>query len=368
MNIPFIDLKRQYSEVKDQVLSRIHTVLEHGQYIMGPEVKECETALSKFTGSKYSLTCSNGTDALILSLMALDIGPGDEVIVPGFSFIATAESVLLVGATPVFVDIDSQTFNIDVELIEDKITEKTKAIMPVSLFGQVPDCSAINKIAEKHQLHVIEDAAQSFGATQNQKRSCNLTEISCTSFFPAKPLGCYGDGGAVFTNDDSLYEKLLSLRIHGQDETHRYLHPNIGINGRMDTLQCAILIEKLGLFSGELEKRQVVANRYENLLSDVEELETPQVAGDNTSAWAQYTLRTRQRDELRQHLQQKGIPAVVYYPKPMYAHPPYEKYANEQKFPECERACREVLSLPMHPYLEEGVQETICREIRDFYR
>ena len=244
MPIPFIDLKTQYQAVKPQIQARIDAVLEHGQYIMGPEVKELEDKLAAFTGAKHCITCASGTEALLMSLMALGIGPDDEIVTTPFTFVATAEVIVLLGAKPVFVDVEPDTGNIDASLIEAKITSKTKAIMPVSLYGQTADMDAINAIAAKRgNLPVIEDAAQSFGATYKGRQSCNLSTIGCTSFFPSKPLGCYGDGGAIFTNDDALAQAMREIRVHGQSQ--RYVHTRVGVGGRMDTLQCAIVLAKL---------------------------------------------------------------------------------------------------------------------------
>ena len=368
MTIPFIDLKTQYKELEKSVQTRFQKVFDHGQFIMGPEVVECEKALAEYTGSKHALTCSSGTDAQILALMALEIGPGDEVIVPGFSFIATAEVVVLVGATPVFVDIEKDTYNIDVSQVAEAITEKTKAIMPVGLFGQTPDIEELQALVKGRGIAIIEDAAQSFGATHAGKKSCQLTEIGCTSFFPAKPLGCYGDGGAVFTDSDEIYEKLISLRIHGQSEEHRYLHPRIGINGRMDTLQCAVILSKLEKFAWEVEERQRVANTYDRLLEPVSEwVKTPVVREGRQSAWAQYTLWVDRRDDLRKHLGEQNVPTAVYYPLPMYRQEAYKQWGNKYKLPVSDEASLNVVSLPMHPYLQEETQVQVVEAVKSFY-
>lgn len=368
MTVPFIDLPSQYRKIKSSVDQRLHRVLDHGQYIMGPEVKECEEALAKYTGAKYALTCSNGTDALVLALMAIGVGPGDEVIVPTFSFIATAEAAVLVGATPVFVDVEPDTFNLNAESVEQAITSRTKAIMPVSLFGQTADVDKINALANRKGLTVIEDAAQSFGAEYHGRKSCALSTLACTSFFPAKPLGCYGDGGAVFTNDDRIHKLLLSMRVHGQDETNRYLHPHIGMNGRMDSLQCAVILSKMEIFPWEVEQRQMVAKRYDQELSAVKEfVQTPAVRTGRKSAWAQYTLRVQKRTELQQHLKERGIPSTIYYPRPMHRQEAYTKYAGDVQLPVADQASECVLSLPIHPYLEEEMQKKVTAAIKDFY-
>jgi UDP-2-acetamido-2-deoxy-ribo-hexuluronate aminotransferase len=365
--IPFIDLKTQYKALKSQIDERIFKVLEHGQFILGPEVKECEEALAKFTGAKHALTCSNGTDAIQMVLMALGIGRGDEVITTSFSFIATAEMIAICGARPVMVDIDPDTFNIDVKKIEGAITPRTKAIMPVSLYGQPADFDEINAIAKKHNLTVIEDAAQSFGALYKGKRSCNLTSVACTSFFPAKPLGCYGDGGAIFTNNDELAKTLTSVRMHGMGE-HRYMHPRIGVNGRLDTLQAAILLPKLGRYPLEIENRQKVADRYTTAFADLRSkgIYTPIIRSDRQSVWAQYTLRVPNRDAFQKHLQEKGVPTAVHYPKTMGDQPAYTSISTVHDISVARKAANEVVSLPMYPDMTESIQNQIIEAVKSW--
>lgn len=347
-NVPFLDLKPQYKALEKQINERIQTVLNHGQFILGPEVEECEKALTAYIGSPYCLTAASGTDALMMALMALGVGPGDEVITTPFSFFATAEVISLVGAEPVFVDIDPVTFNLDPAKIEKAITKKTKAIMPVSLYGQPADFDEINAICEKHGLTVIEDAAQSFGAPYKGKKSCNLSKIGATSFFPAKPLGCYGDGGAVFTTDEALYKKMAEIRVHGQ--ASRYHHTSIGINGRLDTLQCAILIEKLKRYDWELARRNEIAARYsESLMSLGEKCVVPQVKSDRGSVWAQYTVRLKDRVEFAAKLKEKGVPTSVHYPSPLHHQPVYTHLREKYSMPLAEAAARECISLPMWP-------------------
>lgn len=361
MNIPFIDLKSQYNSLQVEINEKIQTVLNHGQFIMGPEVNELETKLSKFTGSKHCISCSSGTDAAVIAMMAWEIGVGSEVIVPAFSFIATAEAVLLTGATPVMIDVDPSDFNIDVLKIEAAISAKTKAICPVSLYGQPANMDEINQIAQKHGLLVIEDAAQSFGAKYKDRMSCNLSDVGVTSFFPAKPLGCYGDGGAIFTNDDKVAEIMRSIRIHGQAE--RYHHVRVGLNGRMDTLQCAIMLPKLDHFSWELEQRQVVAKRYEMAFDGNKNIITPQVPKNKTSAWAQYTILVENRKDVQARLEKKGVPTAVHYPIPMSKQ---QAYLNNSKVISdliSTKLSQRVLSLPMHPYMSEDTQKYICESV-----
>ncbi|ROZ80432.1 DegT/DnrJ/EryC1/StrS family aminotransferase [Pseudomonas neustonica] len=356
--IEFIDLKAQQARIKEQIDAGIQKVLAHGQYILGPEVAELEERLAAFTGSKYCITCANGTDALQIAQMALGIGPGDEVITPGFTYIATAETVALLGARPVYVDIDPRTYNLDPALLEAAITPRTKAIIPVSLYGQCADMDAINEIAAKHRIPVIEDAAQSFGATYKGRRSCNLSTIACTSFFPSKPLGCYGDGGAIFTNDDELAKVMRQIARHGQDR--RYHHIRVGVNSRLDTLQAAILLPKLGIFAEELKLRNKVAELYGNLLSGCE-LVMPYVGMDNVSAWAQYTIRVKERDELQDKLIKAGVPTAVHYPIPLNKQPAVaDALAN---LPNGDKAANEVVSLPMHPYIKFHDQALITEAL-----
>lgn len=358
----FIDLKKQYHLIEDNILSSIKKVLDHGQYIMGPEINELERQLADFVGVKYAVVNASGTDALLMALMALDIQPGDEVITSPFSFFATAEVICLCQAKPVFVDIDPLTYNLDPTLLEQAITEKTKAIMPVSLYGQCADFDAINAIAKKYDIPVIEDAAQSFGATYKGKYSCALSTIGCTSFFPSKPLGGYGDSGACFTNDESLAESLKEIRIHGQNA--RYCHRRIGINGRMDTIQAAILLEKLKLFPAEITLRQAAANRYHQMLSN--HARTPLIQAENTSVFAQYTIEVDNRAEVQQKLSALGIPTAVHYPIAMHLQEALE-YLGYQRgdFPYSELVSERVISLPMHPYITENEQQLVCDSLID---
>lgn len=375
----FIDLKAQQERIRPEIERRIRDVLDHGQYIMGPEVKELEDKLADFVGVKHAIGVSSGTDALLIALMALEIGPGDEVITTPFSFIATAEVIALLGARPVFVDIDPQTYNIDPQLIEAAITDRTRAIMPVSLYGQPADFDEINVIASRHGLTVIEDGAQSFGATYKGKKSCGVTTIGCTSFFPSKPLGGYGDSGACFTDDDALAKRMREIRVHGQDR--RYHHPVVGINGRMDTLQAAILLPKLEIFPEEITLRQQAAERYLQLLaieaaameaggnikgesgynhsraSLINNVTAPWVAPNRTSAWAQYTIQVLGREAVQAALKEAGIPTAVHYPVPLYHQPAFAHLnIDSAKFPNCEIASQRVMSLPIHPYITEADQ------------
>ncbi|MCH2533562.1 MAG: DegT/DnrJ/EryC1/StrS family aminotransferase [Bdellovibrionales bacterium] len=366
--IPFIDLKAQYNDLKTDINQQIQNVLEHGQFILGPEVKELESQMSSYLGVKHSLTCASGTDALLMALMALDIKPGDEVITPNFSFFATAEVVAFLGATPVFVDVDKDTYNISVESIEKALSPKTKAIIPVSLYGQMPDMDAIMTLADHHDLYVIEDAAQSFGAGYLGRKSGSIAHISCTSFFPAKPLGCYGDGGAVFTNSDELKEKLEIIRNHGQ--TQRYHHEMIGINGRLDTMQCAILLTKLAKYDWEVEERQKVANKYNEAFEELKshELITPVVKEGRKSVWAQYTLAFSNRDAIIKHLNDKQIPTSVHYPKPLSEQPALSGKYRSENTPNSFWAAESVFSLPMHPYMKEDDQQQVIEAVKSFFK
>jgi UDP-2-acetamido-2-deoxy-ribo-hexuluronate aminotransferase len=359
MNIEFVNLKAQYENYKGEIDAAIQSVLDSSQFIMGPQVLEFEQALSDFTGA-HAISCANGTDALMLALIASGVGPGDEVITTPFTFIATAEMIALVGAKPVFVDISENDFNIDVTKIEAAITPKTKAIIPVSLYGQPSDMDEINEIAKKYGLKVIEDAAQSFGATYKGKWSCNLSELATTSFFPAKPLGCYGDGGAVFTQNPELAEKIKSLRNHGQKK--RYYHKYIGVNSRLDTLQAAILNVKLKHFEKEIEMRQQVAQRYTVLLKNSVNVITPSIMPERTSVWAQYTIRIKDRDTVQEKLKAQGIPTAVHYPRSLHLQ---EAFAfcggKEGDFPVAEMASKEVMSIPMSSYLTEYEQNFITQ-------
>ncbi|MDA0425521.1 DegT/DnrJ/EryC1/StrS family aminotransferase [Stutzerimonas frequens] len=356
--IEFIDLKTQQARIKDKIDAGIQRVLAHGQYILGPEVAELEEKLAAFVGAKYCVTCANGTDALQIAQMALGIGPGDEVITPGFTYIATAETVALLGAKPVYVDIDPRTYNLDPQLLEAAITPRTKAIIPVSLYGQCADFDAINAIAKKHGIPVIEDAAQSFGATYKGKRSCNLTTIACTSFFPSKPLGCYGDGGAIFTNDDELAVIVRQIARHGQDR--RYHHIRVGVNSRLDTLQAAILLPKLNIFEEELAMRKRVAESYSTLLREAS-IGLPFVEPHNQSAWAQFTVQLDNRDSVQECLRQLGVPTAVHYPIPLNRQPAVSNV--HAVLPVGDAIATRVLSLPMHPYLSEQSIKLISTEL-----
>lgn len=362
MKIDFANLQYQHELYKDEIESAILKVARKCNFIMGEEIDELENALQIFTGAKYAITCSSGTDALLLAMMALDIKAGDEVITTPFTFIATAETIALVGATPVFVDIDEKTYNIDSAKIEAAITPKTKAIIPVSLYGQPCDMDEIMTIAKKHNIKVIIDGAQSFGSTYKGKSDSNLGDISCTSFFPAKPLGCYGDGGAVFTNDDELDQKMKSLRVHGQ--TKRYYHKYIGIGGRLDTIQAAVLNVKLKYYEKDLALRQEVASKYTNLLSSKEDVVLPFIKEDRTSAFAQYSLRVKNRDEFQEKLKNLGIPTAIHYPLPLHLQEcfVYLGYKNGD-FPISETVANEIMSLPMNPYLSDEEIEYIVMSL-----
>ena len=354
----FIDLKAQYIQIKENIDKRIQKVLDHQHFIMGPEVQELEEKLSSYVGVKHCLGVANGTDALQISMMAIGIKPGDEVITTPFSFIATAETIVLLGAKPVFVDIDPKTYNISPNLIEQAITDKTKAIMPVSLYGQCAEFNKINQIAKKHKLPVIEDGAQSFGATYKGKRSCSLSTIACTSFFPSKPLGAYGDAGACFTDDDEIAKAIREIRVHGQDR--RYHHPRIGVNGRLDTLQAAILLAKFDIFPQEVEARSKIGQKYSELLKNTEVI-TPYIEPYNTSVYAQYTIQTESRDKLQKKLKEKGIPTAVHYPIPLNKQPALEQSMQN---PIAETAANKVLSLPIHPFLSEKDMNVIAEVIK----
>jgi UDP-2-acetamido-2-deoxy-ribo-hexuluronate aminotransferase len=358
----FIDLKAQYRVLEKSVNARISKVLESTAFIMGPEIAELEAALATRIGSGHCIGCASGTDALMLALMALEIGPGDEVITTPFSFIATAEIIALLGAKPVFVDICSRTYNMDPKLLESAITSRTKAVMPVSIYGQCAEMDSINSIAASHRLPVIEDAAQSFGAKYKERFSCNLSTIGCTSFFPSKPLGCYGDGGACFTNDDKLAEAMRQIRVHGQDR--RYHHPRIGFNGRLDTLQAAVLLAKLEIFDKELHLRGKVADRYSQELREVATV--PYIESHNESAWAQFTIQVSKRSELQQALSSKGIPTAVHYPVPLHLQPAFAYLKLDKgSFPISETVSSRVVSLPMHPYMTEKDVLLVAAEVKD---
>lgn len=362
--IPFVDLKTQYSALRGEIGIRIQRVLDHGQYIMGPEIAELEERLSSYVGSKHCVAVSSGTDALLIAMMALDIRPGDEVITTPFTFIATAEMITLLGATPVFVDIQPQSYNIDPCMIERAINERTRAILPVSLYGQCSDMDAINEIAGRYNVPVIEDGAQSFGATCNGRLSCSLSTIGATSFFPSKPLGCYGDGGALFTNDQTMAEAMREIRAHGQ--SRRYYHTRIGLNGRMDTLQAAILLAKLERFPWEVQRRQEIGARYSELLSALgpKGILVPSIAPGHTSVYAQYTVRVSNREQVINRMTERGIPTAVHYPIPLHMQPAFVSDTRvDGMFPEAERAAETVVSLPMSADLTDSAQSTIVKAL-----
>ena len=361
MKLPFIDLKSQYEAHKDTINAAILNVLDSTQFIMGQEVKTLEEKLAHFCGTKHALTCSSGTDALLLALMAYDIGPGDEVITSPFTFIATAEVIAFLRATPVFVDIDPVSYNMNPSLLEAAITLKTKAIMPVSLYGQCPDMDAINAIAQKHGIPVIEDGAQSFGATYKGKKSCALSTIGCTSFFPSKPLGCYGDGGAIFTDDDALAKKMRILLNHGQEE--RYKHEYVGINGRLDTIQAAVLNVKLDYFDAEITARERIGARYSALLQ--QSVITPVVSEGYSSVYAQYSVRVPNRERVAKTLNEAGIPTAIHYPIPLHLQPAFTYLGyKEGDFPVSETVAKEIMSLPMSPFLTHEQQDMVVDALK----
>ena len=360
MNIDFANLGLAYKEHKQAIDKAMSEVVNTSSFIMGPAVTELENKLSHFVGAKHSISCSSGTDALLLAMMAMDIQPGDEIITTPFTFIATAETIAFLKAKPVFVDIEETTYNIDPLKIEAAITDKTKAIIPVSLYGQPADMEEINSIANKHNITVIEDAAQSFGATYKGNKSCNLSDMACTSFFPAKPLGCFGDGGAVFTKDDYLAEKIKSLRLHGQSK--RYHHQYVGIGGRLDTLQAAVLNAKLDHYDKDVKRRQEVAQTYSKYLND--HISIPVIKKDRTSVWAQYSIRVEQREVVQQKLKAKGIPTAVHYPMPLHLQECFAYLAGKKgDFPIAEKVSEEIMSLPMNPYLTEEEIEYITTNL-----
>lgn len=361
--IPFVDMAAQQASIKDELDKRLADVLASGKFIFGPEVKELEEKLADYVGTKYCITCASGTDALQIALMALNIGAGDEVITTAFTYIATGEVIAQVGATPVFVDIDPVTYNIDPSKIEAAITDKTKAIIPVSLYGQCADFDEINAIAEKHNLAVIEDGAQSFGATYKGKRSCGLSTIGCTSFFPTKPLGCYGDGGAIFTDDENLAKAMDQIHRHGQDR--RYHHIRMGLNSRLDTLQAAVLLAKMTKFDEEIKRREEVGKRYTSLFKDIKGVKTPTVKDDNTCVYAQYTIVVENRDELQAKLKEKGIPTAVHYPIPLNKQPIFENMSHVGAIPNAEYVAEHVISLPMSAWLKDKDMDYIVEAIKE---
>lgn len=363
--IEFIDLKAQYTDLKSAIDARIQRVLDHGQYIMGPEVRELEERLEAYTEAKHCITVASGTEALLIALMALGVKSGDEVITSPFTFVATAEVIALIGAVPVFVDVQPDTCNIDPALIEAAITSKTKAIMPVSLYGQVADMDEINAIAARHgNIPVIEDAAQSFGATYKGRKTCNLSTIGCTSFFPSKPLGCYGDGGAIFTNDDALAKAMREIRVHGQER--RYYHTRIGVGGRMDTLQCAVVLAKLERFDWEIEQRLLAGARYLELLNAIPAIQQLAVRADRTCVWGQFTIQVKHRESVLDKLKAAGIPTAVHYPIPLHQQPAYRDLCHiSGKLENSEMVASRVFSLPMHPYIDLETQERIVKAVAE---
>lgn len=359
MSMEFIDLKTQYDALRGQISARIQKVLDHGQYIMGPEVEELESRLAQYTGARYCITVASGTEALLIALMALGIRPGDEVITTPFTFVATAEVIALLGARPVFVDIQPDTCNIEPALIESAITRRTRAIIPVSLYGQPADMDEINAIAARHAIPVIEDAAQSFGAQYNGRFSCNLSAIGCTSFFPSKPLGCYGDGGAIFTSDPDLATAMREIRVHGQEK--RYHHTRIGVGGRMDTLQCAVVLAKLGRFEWEVQQRGRIGARYQELIVDLtSRVDLLTVRPDRTSVYAQFTVLVESRAAVQQALKDRGVPTAIHYPTPLHMQPAYEHFASPSSCPNSRSLAQRVLSLPMHPEMTETTLRRIA--------
>jgi UDP-2-acetamido-2-deoxy-ribo-hexuluronate aminotransferase len=367
VKIEFIDLKAQYAELKESIDARIQCVLNHGQYIMGPEVRELEERLEAWTGAGHCVTVSSGTEALLISLMALGVRPGDEIITTPFTFVATAEVIVLLGAVPVFVDIEPDTCNINASLIEAAITSKTRAIIPVSLYGQVADMDEINAIASRHgNIPVIEDAAQSFGAEYKRRKSGNLSTIGCTSFFPSKPLGCYGDGGAIFTNDDALAQAMREIRVHGQSK--RYYHSRIGVGGRMDTLQCAVVLAKLERFDWEINQRVLAGNRYLQLLRETG-VTAPVVRPDRLCVWGQFTVQVENRDSVLEKLKGAGVPTAVHYPIPLNRQPAYQASCRAVgSLGVSDAVSSRVLSLPMHPYMAEEAQQAIIKAVIEAVR
>jgi UDP-2-acetamido-2-deoxy-ribo-hexuluronate aminotransferase len=368
----FIDLKTQYGRVRESMNARIQAVLDHGQFILGAEIPELEQRLAAYVGAKHCISASSGTDTLLIALMAYGIGPGDEVITAPFTFIATGEMIALAGAKPVFVDVDARTYNMDPALLERAMTPRTKAIMPVSLYGQCADMNAINAIARKHRVPVIEDAAQSFGALYHGKRSGALSEIGSTSFFPSKPLGAYGDGGALFTDDDALAKVMREIRVHGQDR--RYHHPRLGINGRLDTLQAAVLLAKLEIFDDEVKARARIGARYSEMIEEAFRKEsdparrvtTPYLAPGCTSVYAQYTVEVTDRPKVERAMKERGIPTAVHYPVPLHMQPVFANLGlGAGSFPVSEAAGQRVISLPMHPYLTEEQQARVISALKE---
>ncbi|MEZ5552613.1 MAG: DegT/DnrJ/EryC1/StrS family aminotransferase [Pseudomonadales bacterium] len=362
-SIQFVDLKAQYAHLKSSIDTRMANVLSHGQYIMGPEVRELEEALATRTGAAHCTTVASGTEALLIALMAIGVQPGDEVITTPFTFVATAEVIALLGAVPVFVDVETDTCNLDTSGLEAAISPRTRAIIPVSLYGQPADMDEINAIAARHgNITVIEDAAQSFGASYKGRESCNVSAIGCTSFFPSKPLGCYGDGGAIFTSNDDFAKAMREIRIHGQEK--RYYHTRIGVGGRMDTLQCAIVLAKLEQFDWEIEQRFQAGKRYADLFSGYNDIQLLAVRNDRTCVWGQYTIQIDERESILKFLSEARIPTAVHYPVPLHQQPAYSSVCRvSSDLKGAERVASRVLSLPMHPYLEPETQERIANAV-----
>ncbi len=359
-NVEFIDLKTQAKKIEPRIQANIQSVLDHGQFIMGPEIAQLEESLSSYIGIKHAIGISSGTDALLVAMMALDIKPGDEVITTPFTFIATGEMIALLGAIPVFVDIDPKTYNIDPAKISEAITKKTKAIVPVSVYGQCVDMDKINTIAGRFGIPVIEDGAQSLGSTYKGQQSCSMSTISCTSFFPSKPLGCYGDGGMCFTNDDELNKNIRQIKNHGQDR--RYHHPKLGLNGRLDTIQAAILLAKMEIFEEEVKRREIIGQRYTRLIQEqCPGVVTPFIRDDCTSIYAQYTIQVDSRDQVCRKLNASGIPTAVHYPVPLNKQPVFD---TGQDLPVSETIAKRVMSLPMHPYLDKSTQDEIIKKLK----
>lgn len=359
----FVDLKTQHNALRESVGRRIQQVLDHGQYILGPEVQELESALAQRVGARHCVGVASGTEALLIALMALGVGPGDEVITTPFTFVATVEVIALLGARPVFVDIEADTCNIDARKIEAAITEKTKAIIPVSLYGQVADMDEIGAIAQAHGgLAVIEDAAQSFGARYRGRASCNLSTFACTSFFPSKPLGCYGDGGALFTNDDDLAQACRQIRVHGQSQ--RYQHSRVGVGGRLDTMQAAVLLAKLERFDWEIAQRQRIGKAYAQRIAQAcgDRVALPTVRDDRDCVWAQFTIKLDEREQVQSELKAAGVPTAIHYPRPLHLQPAYRDPA-QSSFPVAEAVASKVLSLPMSADLSEADMERVVQAL-----
>jgi UDP-2-acetamido-2-deoxy-ribo-hexuluronate aminotransferase len=360
--VEFNNLTIQNKLIRKSVIKKIHKIFDHGQYIMGPEVKKLENELKNFSGAKYCITCSNGTDAILMALMAINVKPGDEVITSPFSFIAATEMILLLGAKPIFADICEKTFNINTNDLEKKISKKTKAIIPISLFGQCAELNEINQLAKRYKITVIEDAAQSFGAAHYNKFSCNICDISTTSFFPSKPLGGYGDGGAIFTNKKKIYKKIISLRVHGQRK--KYDHKYVGINGRMDTIQATIISEKLKKFKKEIILRNKKANIYNNYLKEIKDIEIPYIEKYNRSVYAQYCIKAKNRDKLKKFLLKNNIPSVIYYPKLISKQ---QIIKSKHNFIKSSKITKNILALPFSPYINNKDIKKISKLIRKFY-